>query len=123
MKIATDLEQSRKLAEILTVDSADMYYINGDTDKIIIRKWKNDMHDDDDIPCWSLAALLDVLPDEITTKDGYEYNLRIVKDGVRYFLFYEDSCGEKEDIDTDYHDDLVDAVYELILKLKDMDLI
>ena len=123
MKIATDLEQSRKLAKILTVDSADMYWDYDVQKHECYLMVMDDQFDDTCTRAWSLAALLDVLPDEITTKDGYEYNLRIVKDDVRYFLFYEDSCGEKEDIDTDYHDDLVDAVYELILKLKDMDLI
>ena len=133
MKIATDLEQSKRLAEILPLESADMWWnyysvIYNTTPMVILLdepwlgsfNWENKKNN---VPAWSLAALLDGLPDEITTKDGYEYNLRIVKDGVRYFLFYEDSCGEKEDIDTNYHDDLVDAVYELILKLKDMDLI
>lgn len=123
MKIATDLEQSKRLAEILPLESADMVYtITNGYHTPWIRIEKIDALDKDDVCAWSLASLLDVLHDEITTKDGYEYNLRIVKDGVRYFLFYEDSCGEKDDIDTDYHDNLVDAVYELILKLKDMDL-
>lgn len=130
MKIATDLEQSRKLAEILPLESADMCIGNyvgksGKVDGTNVHYYPKgeSFGAPEIIDAWSLAALLDGLPDEITTKDGYEYNLRIVKDGVRYFLFYEDSCGEKEDIDTDYHNDLVDAVYELILKLKDMDLI
>ena len=123
MKIATDLEQSKRLAEILPLESADMSWAANGFGKPYLRAFPISCHPEELCPAWSLAALLDVLPDEITTKDGYEYNLRIVKDGVRYFLLYQDSCGEKDDIDTNYHDDLVDAVYELILKLKDMDLI
>ena len=65
MKSYTDIEQSRKLAEILPLESADMYYINGSVGKIHIGKWGNDEHDEDDLPCWSLSALLGVLPNGI----------------------------------------------------------
>ncbi len=40
MKAFTDVEQSKKLAEILPIESADMYF-------------------NDNEPCWSLAALLE----------------------------------------------------------------
>ena len=63
MKSYTDLEQSRKLADILPIESSDMYYINGDSGKIHIGGWKNEIHDEDDLPCWSLASLLGVLPE------------------------------------------------------------
>ena len=65
MKTYTDIEQSKKLAEILPPESADMWYqhtgysIVDGTEKpkyfpMVIRDWKSD----DDIPCWSLTALL-----------------------------------------------------------------
>lgn len=63
IKSYTDLQQSKKLAEILPLESADMYYVLIDTDE--------DKYDAGlgkyigilpHYPCWSLAALLDVLP-------------------------------------------------------------
>ena len=70
MKAYTDLGQSKKLAEILPLESADMVYIAlmGNTTypdvlKVnLTNKHWNEMYPDVYIPCWSLAALLGVLP-------------------------------------------------------------
>lgn len=60
IKSYSDLQQSKKLAEILPIESADMWFANG----IIVAR--NSVNEPDDIksvsPCWSLAALLSVLP-------------------------------------------------------------
>ena len=66
MKAYTDLEQSKKLAEILPLESADMCYSNDgtaikiDANSYNVRKlmWE----DVQLIPCWSLAALLEIIP-------------------------------------------------------------
>ena len=65
MKSYTDLEQSKKLAEFLPLESADMYYHNRvdipDNFPLPI-EWKhNNPLLSQEIPCWSLAALLDYL--------------------------------------------------------------
>lgn len=58
MKAYTDFEQSNKLAGILPIESADMYYWCG----ISIRIGSYMAMDKDlDIPAWSLAALLNYL--------------------------------------------------------------
>lgn len=72
MKSYTDIEQSHKLAEILPLESADMYYFldptpAGNIYHLVIQRIdigiKNlPQYDEGDIPCWSLAALLGVLP-------------------------------------------------------------
>ena len=84
IKSYTDLQQSKKLAEILPIESADMYYqyVLPKSDKIKHNpetgnpvnalKWYNKGYttsgkepitlDEYCVPCWSLAALLDVLP-------------------------------------------------------------
>ena len=99
MKSCTDLEQSRKLAKILPLESADMWYCNENPNKITVGKWEDNKHDEDDIPCWSLAALIDVLPADWW---GYSehYFLEISKMGdaskpneVRYFRFRKDIDG------------------------------
>lgn len=65
MKVYTDLIQSRKLSEILLLKSADMHYarayFEGNEQDWFIGLGKP-IKSDDIIPCWSLAALLDVLP-------------------------------------------------------------
>jgi len=64
MKAYTDLDQSKKLAEILPIESADMFLaMNGILP--VMSKYIDDglvPGDATAIPCWSLAALLDVLP-------------------------------------------------------------
>ena len=69
IKSYTDLEQSKKLAEILSLESADMAYIASATDNdgetLYTAEYKSEIiiyEADDYINCWSLAALLDVLP-------------------------------------------------------------
>ena len=81
MKSYTDLEQSKKLAEILPLESADMTWCNNSikginyTDKFSANlytvKEMKDVFDEalvgwdkywELVPCWSLSALLDVLP-------------------------------------------------------------
>ena len=79
MKAFSDLEQSKKLAEILPLESADMFYVYdrhldklyGDIPYVIGYKVLNE---NVDIPCWSLAALLDIIPEPVLTyidKDGW----------------------------------------------------
>lgn len=121
MKAYTDLEQSKKLAEILQFESADMYYqyVLPKSDKIKhipengnpkeALEWYNKGYThfgkeplslkEYCIPCWSLAALIDVLPADWW---GYSehYFLEISKMGdaskpneVRYFRFRKDIDG------------------------------
>lgn len=71
IKSYTDIEQSRKLAEILPLESADMYYFHQidnayfppDVESIypipLFKDGKEDFNYD--IPCWSLASLLGII--------------------------------------------------------------
>ena len=104
MKAYTDIEQSKKLAEILPIESADMpYYYDKDNDV--------------EIPCWSLSSLLEQLDDNIADDDGNDWQLEINKEDGQYYLNYHDRWGDEDDIETDYYDDLIDACYEMLLKL------
>ena len=119
MKSYTDLEQSKKLVEILPLESADMYYCYGmnihmkgwsfnDTPTIIDNSSQIDVHTD--ISCWSLAALLDVLPridieKEIWSSDKYDYRVKAyIGDGY---------VG-------DWYDNPIDACVEMIIKLHEL---
>lgn len=70
MKSYTDIEQSRKLAEILPLESAYMYHFIDNIDKVnkvgfVYRKITADYYSKtklEYIPCWSLVALLKLIP-------------------------------------------------------------
>ena len=57
MKSFTDIEQSKKLAEILPVESADMFYRDNEIDVKLM--WEHNAQKVTN-PCWSLAALLEL---------------------------------------------------------------
>ena len=71
IKSFTSLEQSRKLAEILPLESADMNYWCGTEIRIGGHKT---MDKDLDVPCWSLASLLGILPEIQGSKPAIDLN-------------------------------------------------
>ena len=111
-KICTSLEQSQKLLELgIDINTADMFYTI--IDQGLYLEVKQGIEPSkDDIPCWSLAALLDILPDRTcvykkTCKDGRVKYKGVVK-------------GCKELI---LKDNAVDACYEMIIKLHELNLL
>jgi len=111
----TTIEQSRKLAEILPVESADMYYPNRIDIKYqgalpIEYKHGNPLLSQE-IAAWSLAALLDILDYPQLSKDKLGsgkvgWMVSVYPNDCRY-----DSC---------WHNNPVDACYEMILNLHDL---
>lgn len=130
----TTIEQSRKLAEILPIKSADMWWsrctitdfgdgalkVSYTVEPCNISQFRNTK---EDIPCWSLAALLEQLPYELCDDDGNSSYLGINKEDDVYQLVYEDPYGDFESIETDRYEHFVDACYELILKLNELNLL
>lgn len=121
MKSCTDIKQSKKLAEILPTKSADAFYDMAEPEKrqVPIIGDPDDYYDMEDwtIPCWSLAALLELLPNEIGryTKTLYWYD-----DAWHCAYVDEDSecmCDQSNDISP------IDACIEMILKLHEQKLI
>ena len=108
IKAYTDLEQSKKLAEILPPESADMYYDRYGTPRPA------------DIPCWSLAALLDVIPKHIK-----DYNvLRIdISENDTSIWYDEIGYGVNNDLPDITMESAVDACYEMIIKLNELNLL
>ena len=79
MKAYIDIEQSKKLAEILPIESADFHFSANLSPKGYLEKpiWGNSEYADySAFPCWSLAALLDILPETIEDEFA-EYELQI----------------------------------------------
>ena len=135
MKSYTDLEQSKKLAEIFPIESADMgWYYSRNPQAARNQMWVGTKAENADIPCWSLAALLDLLPSEFTTVGKYAtttYEIKIrkykfVNDVDIYqiaygnYKFYEDGNSSWKDmINTGQKEELIDAAFEMICWLKE----
>lgn len=117
----TTVEQSRKLAKILPIESADMWYSNEDSYKIAVGKWKDNEHDEDDIPCWSLAALIRVLPDEITD-DGDVYRNMFFHLKDKYIIQYPRLTTLWPCLLSVEADNPVDACVAMIEKLHELNL-
>lgn len=131
MKSYTDIEQAKKLAEILPLESADakygyiapyeysdrMYDEGYDEIPYPIAFIKKDYSNffveeyDDELPCWSLAALLNVLPDgtDIIKEEANTENER-----------YMCTVGINDDIISTFANNPVDVCYEMILKLHNL---
>lgn len=113
MKAYTDLSQSKMLAKILPLDSADMLFQLGEdkyADSIRVpltkKHWEQMMPDIN--PCWSASALLEVI------RNNGRYELQMYEGGY-YF--------EANGFMTDSYFNPIDACYEMILKLKERNLL
>lgn len=122
IKAYTDLEQSKKLAEILPLESADMYYDRGGLPSLIDKYVTHESIENDKyhhlIPCWSLAALINLLPSSLKDEIGIEYGLSMNKEYIEYANYNFDLYGSY--MHTCGNDNLVDACFEMILKLHEL---
>ena len=120
IKSFTDIEQSKKLAEILPIESADMYYEPSTgycTEPSEVRFGDIKYAHPRSIRCWSFLALFNVLP-----KIGAEEPM------VRK-LYYANEPKERyicqygiANITSEY-DNPIDACYEMIIKLNELNLL
>lgn len=114
IKSYTDLEQSRKLAKILPLESADMFFSGCAYPKEVHFPTFSKTSVKDNIPCWSLAALLDVLP--VGTESHKQ------SDGsISYY--YVEVYNNKKYFFTKRYDNPVDACYEMIIHLNELNLL
>ena len=127
IKMCTDIPQSKRLAEILPLESADMRIGNyigksGKVDGTNVHYYTKgeSFGAPEIIEAWSLAALLEQLPYELCDDDGNSSYLQINKEGDVYQLEYTDPYGDFESIETDRYEHFVDACYEMILKLYEL---
>ena len=117
IKSYTDLDQSKKLAEILPIESADMWYSIVDDEPFVCLERH---YEYEQIPCWSLASLLEQFPYELCDDDGNSLYLEINKEDDVYQLVYADRYGDFESIETDSYEHFVDACYEMIIRLNEL---
>ena len=126
IKSYSDLQQSKKLAEILPLESADMHWqdaskeyenpygiydryfrlVAGNSSKIINNK--RDFRKGFVLPAWSLSALLGVLP------EGYSFVLTKSFNGKDYYCKLDG-----KPIETMAYNP-VDACYEMIIRLNEL---
>ena len=134
IKSYTSLVQSKKLAEILPLESADMSYVYPPTEKDEIQKpmigfyissfnWYKDVDSIIYIPCWSLAALLEEIPEVINFDDDEnDYILEILKESGLYYLSYGNPLkGDKLNIEP--QENFVDACMAMIEELHELKLL
>jgi len=123
MKSYTDIEQSKKLAKILPLESADMCYSNDgtaikiDANSYTVRysMWKDYVVEI--IPCWSLAALLDLMPKIHGERPKLDTG-RIQTE--KYYVEYPYHESTKDDwYSTKLCDSAVDAAFEMVCWLKE----
>lgn len=122
IKSYTNLEQSKALAKILQPESADFCWgIDDETLQFNCSPypcpWKDYTCKEYYVPCWSLAALINLLPQHIETGMGY-LQLVIDKnwDGKTCGVTYENRDSYKGC----RNDNLVDSCVEMILRLHEM---
>ena len=127
IKSFTSLEQSRKLAKILSLKSADMIWVLANPDLPMIKAISYEDSEKSKyyevLPAWSLAALLSVIPQEIFNGE--------------YIINITEGCDNKWILTYDHHenrnhsyyslsigaDNLVDACCEMIIKLNELNLL
>ena len=130
MKSYTDLEQSKKLAKILPLESADMYYepSSGFRTEPSEAKFGDIKYAHPrSIRCWSLAALFNIMPqiNDWITPHGHkndklsQFEPKICKIWEHSLIpSYKVTYGNG--LSTDIYDNPIDACYEMILKLHEL---
>lgn len=128
IKSYTDIEQSKKLAEILPLESADQTWVrfaiagaNLDVPEELQYRHNGDMpfqyYSGIGTPCWSLAALLDAIPKRIS-----DYNIfRMDINDIDTSMWYDEiGYGVNNDLPDIAMESAVDACYEMIIKLSEL---
>ena len=113
IRFYTNLEQSRALAKILSPNSADMCWFEGQPFVETVTGYEEDRAEAhrqagmEMYPCWSLVSLLEALPGcSLDSSEGHQ-SFRV----------------HHRKMFTEWYDCPVDAAYEMILKLNKLNLL
>ena len=121
IKSYTDLEQSKKLAKILPIESADMWH-HGFFHPLRMCKIEynppapyHSVNSQWDCPCWSLAALLKLMPTD-DKKDEYYV---VTESHSDYHIVSYRNCWDGL-VHSEYSkESLLDAAFEMVVWLKE----
>ena len=126
--ISTTIDQSRHLLELgLDPTSADMWWSNrfvywSSTPMIGVATEQNQLYTfkwcEEDIPAWSLSALLEVMP---IVNEGWPVCCKIYGSEKWHVLYYSTAVTPK--IDSGEYDTPIEAAYELVCCLLEQGLI
>lgn len=133
MKQYTDLEQSKKLAEILPIESADVHYVRESTDFMgnpVDGKWSEAKLGNPEkanyivqnftsyeiLPCWSLAALLDVI-NQVREIFHQRVTFLVGRYAGGHWYVEVLRVHDERSVCIEHSKELVDACYEMIIRL------
>ena len=124
-RIATTIDQSKKLLELgIDVNTADMWYqhigysiIDGKEKQTYFPMVIRDNISDDDLPAWTLSALLGMMPKLYEfgndhNDGGCQPNLCKGWNNNRWHIVYRSSIYI-----TNWYDDPIDAAFEMVVWL------
>ena len=122
IKSYTDFWQSLKLAEFLSPKSADMHYYVGNKPLTSSENYERASFINDtniDIPCWSLAALLKIIPKRINNNGLRTY----IDENDFSIWYYEFGYSVNNTLPNIKMESAVDACYEMIIGLHERNLL
>ena len=113
----TNIDQSRKLLEFgIDPSTADCLWVYDHTEKRYFPHFKgfygNIVSSDNNVPAWSLSALLDLMPSEVVAN----HFLTLEKEGDGYCCCYEDINGNS--FHHFFAENPIDAVFEMVCWFK-----
>ncbi len=120
IKSYTDISQSKKLTEILPLESADMgWYYTHNPNAARNQMYAGTKAKDADIPCWSLAALVELMPPYLFEWErGIDLNIYRNLNGKGWHVSY--MPNNINDMQKDKFrqitngDTLIDAAYNMV---------
>ena len=130
----TSIEQSKKLIEAgLPIETADMHYINNKHPGCVpyqeMKKTNNEWLQGTEItPCWSIDALLDIMPKTIPHKDFSVLETRkqwvygwILTPSTLYYgckvICEHTECYIDSLVEFHYTDSIIEALYNMVVWL------
>ena len=117
MKAFTNIKQSKKLAEILPVESADMSWAGTGLGKPFARIIPSKGYPEEICPCWSLAALLDILSETIEDEWAvYELIIDMIYKKPEYVRLGDCNHSDFPSWDWD-NEELLDNIVESVIWL------
>ena len=124
MKSYTDINQSRELAEILPLESADMYYhpYPNDEDWYDVPNIGNADLKYNQLPCWSLAALLNVI-NQVREIFYQRVTFLVGRYAGGHWYVEVLRVQDERSVVFEHSKELVDACVEMILKLHELKLL
>lgn len=120
--ICTTIEQGKRLLELgLNPETADMVYpawtLNDTPTKDICEIRRQDFENENDVPAWSLSALLELMPKDrfIDIELSYGgFSVDPLEYIEKWFILFENEKDYESDIKTFSSEHPIDAVFEMV---------